>query len=304
MDPDHDCAEYRERLLTGLRSDVRRSARGAADSIQILVNQRRIGELPGNGREAALQVQTDESIESVQLRAEDGLLLGGLLAPEYGFRTSRTRLKRATIELRVQNSEQGGSVRAAYIPAPGFWHRALGTWSRLTDRAVLYPVILARSGMRAIVFTQVLLAATLVGLVADRIVGWMTPAPPALAVTETEVPWAAPRGDIAKLEQQLLELSRMQAKAVDTIHAQQQGMAHLQRTMAKLSSTQETVASSVLTVQQELEQQRRGAGLEAARMTHVIMSKAHSEQEQSVMPLNAFSGSADGRSAPDRPGRP
>jgi hypothetical protein len=83
-----------------------------------------------------------------------------------------------------------------------------------------------------------------------------------------------------KLEQQLVELSRMQAKAVDTIQTQQLGMAQLQRTMAKLSSTQETVASSVLTVKQEMEQQRKGAGRDADRVTRVIMSKAQSAQEQ------------------------
>ena len=280
MEPEHDCAEYRERLLTSLRGDMRRSASGAADSIQVFVNQRRIGVLHGNGSEDTLQVQTDVPIDSIQLRAEDGVLLGGLLAPEYGFRTSRTLLKRATIELRVQNYEQGGSVRAVYIPAPSFWHRVRRAWGRVADHAAPSPVTVAGSGMRAIVFTQVLLAIVLVGLVADRITGWITPVPPPLPVTEVEVPWAAPRGEVTKLEQQLGELSRMQAKAVETIQAQQQGMAQLQRTMAKLSSTQETVASSVLTVQQELEQQRKGAGREAARLTRVIMSKAHSEQEQ------------------------
>jgi seryl-tRNA synthetase len=72
----------------------------------------------------------------------------------------------------------------------------------------------------------------------------------------------------------------MQAKAVDTIQTQQQGMAQLQRAMAKLSSTQETVASSVLTVKQELEQRRKGSGQEIERMARMLMSKAQTEQEQ------------------------
>jgi chromosome segregation ATPase len=108
----------------------------------------------------------------------------------------------------------------------------------------------------------------------------MTPVRPSLPITQTEIPWAAPHSEVTKLEQQLVELSRMQAKAVETVQTQQQALAQLQRTMAKLSSTQETVASSVLTVQREMEQQRKGAGREAARMTRVIMGKAHSEQEQ------------------------
>lgn len=280
MEPEHDCAEYRERLLTGMRPDLRRSASSAEAFIQVLVNEQRFGVLNGNGGEATLQVQTDMRIDCVQLRSEDGVLLGGLLAPEFGFRISRTLLKRATIELRVQNHEQGGSVRAVYIPRPSFWHRASRAWSSLAHRSAPHPVIFAGSGMRAIAFTQILLAVVLVGLVTDRITEWMTPIRPSLPMTQAEVPWAAPHSEVTKLEQQLVELSRMQAKAVETFKTQRQALAQLHRTMAKLSSTQETVASSVLTVQQEMEQQRKGAGREAARMTRAIMGKAHREQEQ------------------------
>lgn len=142
------------------------------------------------------------------------------------------------------------------------------------------PVAVAASGIRALVFAQVLLAVVLVGLVADRLTGWMTPASPPLSVTQTEAPWAAPLAEVTKLERQLVELAQMQSKAIDTIQSQQQGMAQLQRTMAKLSSTQETVASSVLTVKQEIEQRRKGAGRDTDRVTRVLMSKALSEQEQ------------------------
>jgi len=280
MEPEQDFAEYRERLLTGMRAGIRRSACGAADPIQVFVNQRLVGLLDRAEAEATLQVQSQTQIDSVQLRSEDGVLLGGLSAPEYGFRSSRISLTRATVELRVHNTTQGGSVRAVCIPSPSFWHRTRRALVGVADSAAPRPVAFAGPGMRAVAFTQVLLAVALVGLVADRITGWMTPVRPSLSVTQAEVPWAAPIGEVTKLEQQLVELSRMQAKTVETIHTQQQGMAQLQRTMAKLSSTQETVASSVLTVKQEMEHRRKGAGRDAARMTRVIMSRAHSEQEQ------------------------
>jgi len=283
MEPEQDLAEYRERLLNSMKAGVRRSTCGASDAIQVFVNQRRVGLLDGAGAEATLQVQTDARIENVQLRSEDGVLLGGLSAPEYGFRTTRIPLLRDTMELRVQNYAQGGSVSAVFIPAipaPSLWHRARRALAGVADAAVPRPATGVAPGMRAVAFTQVLLAVALVGLVADRTTGWMTPVRSPLPVTQTEAPWAAPLAEVTKLEQQLVELSRMQAKAVDTIQTQQQGMAQLQRTMAKLSSTQETVASSVLTVKQEMEQQRKGATRDADHMTRVIMSKAHSAQEQ------------------------
>jgi hypothetical protein len=120
MQPEQDLAEYRERLLNSIKTGARRSACNAADSVQVFVNQRRVGLLEGGGREATLQVQTDVRIDNVQLRSEDGVLLGGLSAPEYGFRTSRIPLARDTVELRVQNYAQGGSVSAVFTPEPSF----------------------------------------------------------------------------------------------------------------------------------------------------------------------------------------
>ncbi len=280
MESEQDCTGYREHLLSGMKEGARRAACGASDPIHVFVNQRRVGLLDGAGSEATLQVQSQTRIESVHLRSEDGVLLGGLSVPEYGLRSSRIALTRDAVELRVHNTAQGGSVSAVFLPAPGLWHRARRAWSGIGDHTASRTVAVAASGTRALVFAQVLLAVVLAGLVADRLAGWMTPASPPLSVTQTEAPWAAPLAEVTKLERQLVELAQMQSKAIDTIQSQQQGMAQLQRTMAKLSSAQETVASSVLTVKQEIEQRRKGAGRDTDRMTRVLMSKALSEQEQ------------------------
>lgn len=290
MEQEKDLADYRAHLLDALKVSVRRSACGSSDPIQIFINDRRVGLLDGAGSEATLHVQSQARIDCVHLRSEDGVLLGGLSAPEYGFRTSRISLSRDTVELRVHNNAQGGgSLNAIFIPAPSLWYRAQRALAGVAATAAPRPAAVAVSGMRAIVFAQVLLAVALLGLGADRITGWMTPARPPLPVTQTEAPWAAPLAEVAKLDHQLAELSRMQAKAVETIQTQQQGMAQLQRTMAKLSSTQETVASSVLTVKQEMEQRRKGAGREADRMTRLIMSRAQSEQEQLEAEIHSLS---------------
>lgn len=280
MDTEHEFAGYREHLLNAIRTGPRRSGCGASDPIQVFVNQRRVGLLDGDGAEATLQVQSQTRIDSVQLRSEDGVLLGGLSAPEYGFRSCRVALIRAAVELRVHNTDQGRSVSAVFLPVPGFWHRARRVLCGIVGSAAPRPVAVAASGIRALAFAQILLVVTLVGLVTDRLTGWMTPVRPPLPVTQTEAPWAAPLAEVTKLGQQLVELSRMQAKAVETIQTQQQGMAQLQRTMAKLSSTQETVASSVLTVKQEMEQQRKGSGRNVDRATRLLMSRAQTEQEQ------------------------
>ena len=50
--------------------------------------------------------------------------------------------------------------------------------------------------------------------------------------------------------------------------------------MAKLSLTQETVASGLLTVKREMKQRRTGSRREIERMTRLLMNQAQSEQEQ------------------------
>ncbi|HSF67847.1 MAG TPA: hypothetical protein VLA67_10515 [Nitrospiraceae bacterium] len=276
MESERDFAAYRERILNDMREGIHRSTCESADPIQVFMNQRRVGLLDRNGGESTLHVRSQARIESIQLRSEDGVLLGGLSAPEYGFRSSRISLMHTTVELDVHNTAQGGSVRAVCIPEPGFRYHSERERVGAVDRAAQHPVAFTGVGMRAIAFTQVLLAVMLVGLVVDRTTGWMTPVHSSLPVTQADAPWAAPFGEVAKLEEQLTELSRMQTKAVETIQTHQQGMAQLQQTMAKLSSTQEAVVSNVLNVKQR----RKAAGRDDERITRMIMNITQREQEQ------------------------
>jgi hypothetical protein len=280
MEHEQDLVDYRERLLNALQAGARRSACGASDAIQVFVNQRRVGLLDGAGVEATLQVQTDTRIDTIQLRSEDGVLLGGLSAPEYGFRTTRIPLTRSAVELEIRNTPQGGSLSAIFTPKPGLWHRARMALTRVATTADRRPAQEVAYGMRALAFTQALLVIVVVGLATDRMTGWLTSERTPPPVTPAEAPWAAPLAEVAKLRQQLVELAQMQTKAVETIQTQQQGIAQLQRTMVKLSSTQETVASSVLTVKQDMEQRRKASRRDIERMTQMLMSQAHTEQEQ------------------------
>lgn len=289
MEQERDLGEYRARLLKALTVRARRSECGASDPIHVFVNERRAGLLGGAGAEANLQLQSHARIDTVQLRSEDGVLLGGLSAPEYGFRTSRIALLRDAVELRVHNSGQGGSVNAVFISSPSFWRRTWRDLLAVAETAARRPDGERLPGMRTVAFTQALLAVVVVGLAVNQMTGWIAPERTLPPVTPAEAPWAAPLTDVAKLEQQLKELARMQAKAVDTIQTQQQNMAQLQRAMTKLSSTQETVASSVLTVRQDIEKRQKGPNREVERVTRLLMNKAQTEQEQFEAEIHSLS---------------
>ncbi|MBI5314381.1 MAG: hypothetical protein HZB34_00240 [Nitrospirae bacterium] len=284
MEHEQELAEYRACLLKALTVSTHRSACSVSDPIHVFVNERRVGLLDGAGAEASLQLQSHVRIDTIELRSEDGVLLGGLFASEYGFKISRIPLRRDTIEIRVQNYAQGGSVSALFIPAPSPWRRARLALVGMADGRTPPAVNFARSGMWAIAFTQVLLAVALVVLIADRFTGGVMPSrtPPPITQTtaQTEVPPGASLAEVARFDQQLVRLSGIQTKALETIQLQQQGMAQLQRAMAKLSSTQETLASSMLSVKEELEQRQKGVGRDADRIKRVIVGQTKNVREQ------------------------
>ncbi len=233
----------------------------------------------------------------MQLRTEDGTLLGGLAAPEYGFRTDRVRLSADTVELCVHNTAQGGTLSALFSPAPSFWNRAWKSIADTADRlASSRPDTAPAYGMRTVAFTQALLAIAVVGLVADRVTMWMPERTPSPVVQTASLP-AVPPAEMGRLEQQLEELTQMQAKVGEALASQQNGMVQLHQAMAKLSSTQESVASSVVMfkeeVKEEVEKRLEAVGRETDRTTRHLASKGRVEQEQLEAAIHSLTADND-----------
>ncbi len=272
---------YRSQLLQSLSSQLSRSVRGGSDPIQVYVNERRVGELEGEGVDATLHVKNLDHIETIQLRTEDGTLLGGLVAPEYGYRTSRIRLASDVVELCVHNTAQGGSLSAVFVPTPGFWSR---TWKNLADvadrLAIRRPDTAIAHSMRTVAFTQALLAILVVGLVVDRVAIWMSPERMLASVGRPEALRTVSVTEMEKLEQQLGELARIQEKVGSALETQQKGMTQLHQTMAKLSSSHESVASSVVMVKEEMEKRQEGVGSEPEGSTERSVGRGLVDQDQ------------------------
>jgi len=281
MEQDKDLAAYCARVLGMLKMNVSGTIGGSSDVIHVYVNERRVGALGGREAESSLQFQRQGCVDHIQLRSEDGAILGSLSAPEFGFRAVRISLAEGTVELHIRNTAEGGSASAVFTPAPRRWSGLLRTVAESAQAIVArqgLPVV--APGMRMVVVMQALLVVIVLGLAADRIAVWIDPERKAISVTRDEAPWAAPLDEVAKLEQQLHDLARMQAKTVDTIQSQQQGMAQLQLAIVKLSTAQETVASRMLTVRQEIEKRQKSSGRELKKMTQFLMSQAQMDQEQ------------------------
>lgn len=279
MDHEH-LDSYRGHLLNRIERRTDHARRHTSHPLHLFINEQRVGELDGTGREATLQVQHPARIQTVQVRSEDGVLLGGLCAPEHGYKTAHIAIGRDAIDLDVRNHTQGGTVNAAFTPAPPLWSRARSLFDRATERRTSASAPLYVPAMRTMAFTQVLVAVVLVGVAADRWTGWTTQERTPPPVTPAQAPWVAPLAEVVKLEQRLTDLMQMQTKAIDTMQTQQQTMAQLQRTITKLSAAQETVASGVVTVQREIEKREKGVGREVDRMSRLLMTRSQNAQEE------------------------
>lgn len=281
MEPEQNLTDYRNRLLREIQTGSRRSTRRTSEPLQLFINDQRVGELDGGGSDATFHAKHPSHIHTVQLRSEDGVLLGGLCAPEQGFKSTRITLGRERVDLDVRNHAEGGTVHAVFTSAPPLWHRARRVFSGVREAATGWhgtPAYIP--GLRTMAFTQALVALVLVGLAADRLTGWMSAERTPPALTPAQAPWVAPLSEVEKLERRLTDLVQMQSKAIDTMQTQQQNMAQLQRTIAKLSTAHETVASGVVTVQREIEKRDKGVGREVDRMSRLLMSKTHNAQEE------------------------
>ncbi|MBS0149581.1 MAG: hypothetical protein JSR31_01490 [Nitrospira sp.] len=294
MVQEEDLELYRSQLLDSMSERPSRSVRGPSDPIQVYVNERRVGELKGAEIEATLHVHGVDHVETVQLRTEDGQLLGGLVAPESGFRTTRVQLSADTVELCVQNTVQGGSLSAVFIPAPSFWNRAWTILANVADRwMVRRPESTMAYGVRAVVFTQALLAVAVVGLAADRVMIWIAPEHTVTSTVRTEALRTASVAEIGQLSKQLGELRAMQTKVGEALQSQEKGMTLLHQTMARLSSTQESVASSVVMVKEEMEKRQEGSESEIDRSVQIPVGRGGVDQEQFETAIHGLAADND-----------
>ena len=289
MGQEEDLELYRSQLLESMSERLSHSGRGLVDPIQVYVNERRVGELKGAEIEATLNIHGVDHIETVQLRTEEGRLLGGLVAPESGFRTNRVRLAADTVELCVHNTGQGGSLRAVLVPAPSFWSRTRSILADLADRwRSRRPDTVMAYGMRTVVFAQALLAIAVVGLVADRVMIWIAPEHTVVATVQAEALRTTSIAEIEQLAKQLGELRLMQAKVGEALQSQEKGMTLLHQTMARLSSTQESVASSVVMVKEEIEKRQESPEREADHPIQVPAGRGLVDQEQFEVAIHSL----------------
>ncbi len=280
MEQNGPLSEYRQRLLDALKSRSTQRRREEPDLLQVFVNQERVGTVACAATEPTFAFASRERIvHTVEIRTEDGALIGGLCAPEFGLRTTRVPLLHDAIEITVHNRMDGGSVRVTYKTAPALWHRVQQATVSLVSgvfgagpREPAWP--------RVLVLTQVALVAAVVALWTDRITGWLKPEPLVMPASQVSALVSATQAQVDRLRQDVARLADAQTDAAQAVQSQRQELEQLQRTLAAVADTQQKLNDSVLTVQQNLGDRNKAVSREVEHLTRLLLSRADLEREQ------------------------
>jgi len=257
--------DYRERLLSALRSNRGLHMEDEGGSLRVLVDQECIGTLDCAGAGATLVFESRERpLHLVEVRTESGRLVGGLCMPESGTKAVRLRNGAADVELSAQVSDGRGTVRAVSRSAHPVLHRVqsmLGSFvgvivrqvrtfgapdrgsvagaSAFTPHAVLWT--------RAGVLAQVVLALAVLFLVSDRLrdsQGMQERGMRIAKVSETLARQQAATeealGALARQEQRLAQVARSQDKIERVIRTQENKITGLHRVAKKVEKYGQT----------------------------------------------------------------
>jgi hypothetical protein len=280
MEQDSLLSEYRQRLLDSLKAHSRQRCQEKPDLLQVFVNQERVGTVRCAATDATFAFSSHQRIiHSVEIRTEDGGLVGGLWAPEFGLRTARVPLGLDMLEITVHNRMDGGSVRVAYKAAPVLWPKV-----RLVARSLVSGIAATGSCKpawpRVLALTHIATALAVAVLWTDRMTGWLKPGLPVMPASQVTALVSETQARVDRLQQDVKQLADAQTEALHSVQSQRRELGQLERTLAMVMATQQKLKDRVATVHQHLGGRNEAASREVKQLTRLRLSQADREIEQ------------------------
>ncbi len=280
MEPDSQLSLYRKHLLETLS---RRASWGPEDELcrlQVFVNHERVGALDCTRSDPSfLFTGRDRIIHTVEIRSENGRLVGGVCAPEYGLRTARFPLSRHAVEATIHNGSDGGTVALRFLHAHAWWRRAHAAAADWAGHAGLLP----REGawMPLLVGTQAAVAAAVLFLVVDRFMG---------APVSIPTPTASPthEAQVVRLEQAMERLIQDREATQQIVQRQQDELAKVAQMLKTVATTQQKLGSDVVAVQQVVAGKEQSSDGDMEQLTRVLLGKAETERQQMRRELHSL----------------
>jgi hypothetical protein len=286
MDQDPQLNDYRRYLLDLLAEQATKSPyENKPGRCQILVNHERVGLLDCASHDPAFVFSSREQvITHLEVRAEDGTMLGALSALECGFKQVHIPVGRHTLELSIHNRLQGGSATATFR----------STVSRMGDRAEAPanpPLDMASpdfedaparriTRQKAVACAQALLVLAVMALAADRLFGTRSglPSPETGSVIEHAV--SAGRAAVEQIEERLGHLSGSHNAAVEAVRRQQEELDKLRQAVSALGATQQEMKAQLVTARRGKPTRQGTMQRDIDNMVDLLLSRADADQEK------------------------
>jgi hypothetical protein len=276
MEPDDRLHEYRTHLLDALRARLGTWTE-MPGSVQIFLDYECVGTLDcTQGASTFVSTGSARSVGHLEIRREDGSLLGALTPPDLGVRTSTFPVGGHTLEVTVRNHGDLGSVTVMFKPAQTLWQRAHDVAARATGASLGVPST-DGTWARNLVLSQVALAAIVLALGADRLTGWiahLTPSGqegPKAAVAEETIP---------RIDRRLEQLVQIQESVARAARSQQEEIARLHRALAAVTAAQDRLTSGVQTVRRDVSRREMTAGRAVNDLARRLLSQTETERER------------------------
>ncbi|TKB76034.1 MAG: hypothetical protein E8D45_07015, partial [Nitrospira sp.] len=286
MDQHNPLNDYR-RYLLGILAEhaTRTSYEDTPGRCQVLVNHERVGILDCASFEPTFTFSSREQVVSqLEIRAEDGTLLGVLSAPEGGFKTAHVQIGRHDLDLTIHNRLQGGSATAMFRAASGQGGEGPELPADLRRPVVGIHPRPFFNWNRATACAQVLLVVAVLGLVADRFLESRSGRQmPAVMSAASGTPEPTVKADVNQLEERLKQLSRSQDAAQGTARMQQIELGRLRQVVSALSSTHQEMKARPVTARRTsmpLGIGKRDVQREVENMAEMLIGRADADQEQ------------------------
>ena len=282
--------DYRGHLLNALEDQPRRAREERPARVQVIVNHECVGSVDCTKSDPSYSFASRErSIQNLELRNESGALIGGVSAPEAGIKNARIPVDRGCLHVLIQNKVEGGSAKVSFQGTPSWWTRVAGTafWLPATDSAGRRP---AWSPAFAVV--QIVLAVSVLGLLGERIPGWLGMDPSSSLLEEQRNTQAAMQEQFSRLELQLAHLADNQQVFMTSAKSGQEQFTQLSRQFEAVSQAQQKLSTQVVAAQEELQAVKADVTDEIQSGVRVAFNKAEADQQvvrqelQSVKSVN------------------
>ncbi|HJR75896.1 MAG TPA: hypothetical protein VJ805_02950 [Nitrospiraceae bacterium] len=287
---EQELTDYRGHLLNALEDQPRRVREERPTRVQIFVNHECVGSVDCTESNPTYTFASRErSVQNLELRNESGALVGGVSAPEAGIKTARISLDRGCLHVHIQNKVEGGSAKVSFQRTPSWWTRLAGLPSRSPSAE---PAMRQPAWSPAFAIGQVILAATVLGLLADRVPDWVGQGRSSAFLEEQRTSQQAMQEQFSRLEERMSRLADNQQVVMSSAKNGQDQLLQLSRQFDTIAQTQQKLSAQVVTAQEELHAVKGSVSDEVQNGVRVALTKAETDQQvmrqelQSVKSVN------------------